>query len=1594
MASWKERGEVPDSDDEDDSDGESIPTEGYCEDFLKGHQDGLEDSPRSQRGNGGIETQESEGQCSAGPSKMPAVSHRNRDIVTNLDSPSPRIFRIPPPVLDLDQLAQPQKMSSQNLSHFEEEISQSYIRLSSPSSSSTSLPTPSQLLHNAGAAIDEDAHNAIFKGNTIINCLSENWDNEEDMEMLVDHSDFPSTSRRSLRRRNPIQLHPYVLEGEKYRRTLMARGLRPLRLAQVMEDSRKTARENSSPDPDFEAENESQSLSVEDELPLPQSSELSEPEGIFSAVSPGHASTQPGGDDDEFPDIDQLLDRSNENFIQLGQKRQKTNYGSRYTSRIPSRRPLPRLSQGRSSSSKGIEVSDVPPSPPATSSPAFPAPSPGRHQSQANLALESSRVTSLEYVSPGNDMAIGNLPTPATNPVKHTIDLTTEDLSDQDPFTSDTESSALFSSSEPDQSVQVRRVGKKIRGVLPASWLRLDQQARQEGKSKVPRREHRSLSPAKAALSRRGVAIPKDTTKENSPSANQNHANSHFMLDDSDEDDESGLPGYVQEPTHGLIQDALFSQTEMNSVIEDDRIDSMLPSQKRQTKLLPDFTQQKKRPVSTSLFVQNHHGPGFQPKITDHLSRTRNSSTASQNNKSQRVGASRSNKLHKTSRSIATRTYQQASIPKLSILDVINSNKEDHKRLPAFIRIAARNARSSKKLGRHSPTRKFIKLASREDTQDAQSVLRAWREGTLHPRAEAPLVQQTIGVRQPLLAVSENACNQVASGQISGSDADIGTSYVSALPRKILISKSPYQPKLARSKEHHPSLGGRNEPASRPTVSKSRVRPPRTSTSLARPAQLETSVSDYSNRHANLAFGSTKKFLDTLYRKTHKGSKVRGDVQLARYLGDDVATADVVTSTSIGRTDGSAIPSKKKTEPIRPSRHHKRVPRRVDAGAAAFRQPSEPLILDFLQQVPENRERLGSDGKLLGLGKFGTTYTHHFDIFPLQYRVFFHETTFVGSGRLCKALGLSPSRYSDRDRGYSQYQLAGKQLRWGPWGDIVSSEVGMCFDWIIEQLEDSAAKLSEADADLLIECITHIIDYIQTYLSFPNPSCRKDCVFRFNEVLHTFNERLELLAHHDEREADTLRVFVELSSRILVLVFQFLKISQFDSGEIDLTRRLESLLQRGAKVTIGLLLTRGLDPIRNLYDDLQYMAYREAGIKSDRYAVHAWVIAMHVMQAVQIPRVSFWDIVNSQLIKDETQLSDARVLERMWYSMFSILPFTDFDTTGVIVPSARLLMSYENWALPQKMAKKIFELYNSKSRQSPSFNDYCRAFFSRCSHLIQTWGWRRHALIVGTLFDFFAIRKLAHLRNEEVYKSPRFLEELDTDPSLNIDPDDRCFHILLKIIAISIKQMRAVGDTKGIRNLVTRVLPNHDRQYPKDKTVHQRDLASLRNHHDLLCTLFWAAPLELRPSISLIRELVNPESSHQEAYLINLRSWENLTRFVLGSTPTPTAYLPLATWQNESFTQLLAQYQSAEKDIEEQLQHLPPVAKQLISQQTVAHTIQENRKQIIMSLFQSLIAIKRRLEGAKDLNAAKVVIDNVQCISEFHHGTLIGGHSH
>lgn len=256
------------------------------------------------------------------------------------------------------------------------------------------------------------------------------------------------------------------------------------------------------------------------------------------------------------------------------------------------------------------------------------------------------------------------------------------------------------------------------------------------------------------------------------------------------------------------------------------------------------------------------------------------------------------------------------------------------------------------------------------------------------------------------------------------------------------------------------------------------------------------------------------------------------------------------------------------------------------------------------------------------------------------------------------------------------------------------------------------------------------------------------------------------------------------------------------------------------------------------------------------------------------------------------------------------------------------------------------------------------------------WGWWRCGGIIGTLFDFFAEQKLSHLRNEEVYHSPRFLEELDQEPSLEVESEDRCFHVFLKIVALGIKHLHRINDGKSVRNLVARLLPNHDRQFSKEEDVHIRDLASLRNHHNLLCTLYWTALPDQRPSLSLIQELVIPDRSHTEACLISLRAWENLARFLATRSPDVNAYQPFKAWQSSFFNAVSDEYLQAEQEVRQQAEVLQRQGGDATSDSRISDAIRANKRSIIVTMCRSMNAMANTIKAATTDSMTKQVLNS------------------
>ncbi|PVH83750.1 hypothetical protein DL98DRAFT_569489 [Cadophora sp. DSE1049] len=1583
MASWKEKGVVPDSDDEDGLDSQSTSgIEGVLDEQPTGENTGLEDNEKTVDGDY-EEGRHDEDAPNASEYVLlepePAIQHtslpliRQESVEYPIEKPSlppstsiphsPKRFKDPRLYWASDEEDIPLVKQNSSFSRprsgvpVEDEISKSYVQITSPTSTQLSSPPssdptlPPHVNTNSQRTFSRSPKLDILEQRSITNTRL-----EVEMELPM------GTARRQLRDRNPIQLHPYAMEQEKYRRTLQARGLAPMRIvSSPQEESCRRSRSSSpvseSQDIEYDVD-ESQQNDMDWD---PPSSPPRPTESLEDTAMDDDAPPKDVDEEEEFPDIDQLIqhpprlprkpERKSKPPPQPKVKHRLNTYSMKFKRPGLSRNQTQPLGKTKQRDITG-SIFDVPASPPDTSSP-FTATS-----RRARASLSRAGSTSKEQTpstSPAESLLLpGELPTPATSAVKPVPILLDSDIDLDDPFASEVEKSASESSSS-DESIQIRKISKKIRGVLPASHLRLDQK-------KLPKpvlhtlRDSESLSPVKES-SRRGVALPRMHQSSQSPPTSTNDRLA--FLSDSGEDDRNDEPGFVlTDDPFGL--ESVFDQSRLGFADEDDRIDAMLPTKKRIS--TGSSRPRKKRKSGSGLGVRTGSGSYVrQPKITDHLNKPRSRSSLGKS-----TGRTKQNSHRHASGASRPR---RPPAPRLGILDVMNPLEGDERELPQFIRVAARTARSRVGQGRQSPSKKFIRLANREDTQDVQSVLQDWRQGTIAPKNLNPQPRRSLGAPASILhQIPDNQQTRlpapIAKSKPKPSKENVGSG------RKLVISRRQQSMNNFVTKET-PSIQKTAHPMTHNKDSRrgptTQVNKPRGVQHPARPAQLESTEILYSERYSASAFRSTKRVLDALYRNTRRRPAPQTNLQLSRFLADD----DIVRP-SIETNHDPIYEEEDEAELIqvsaKPTRRKQRAPRRVDAGAANYRQPSDPLILDYFAptDVPNGDE----NSKLLGLGKFGTNYPVHFDIFPLQPGIFFHESTIIGSGRLADLLGDSSSQRLLPST-LTSLRFADKAFKWRSWDENVSSDIGVCFDWLLDQLQFQQATPPTADAN---EVITFILDYVQHNVKFDGPLDRDDYMSRIIEVLQDFSSRLSISGNIDQAQT---RVAIEILSRCILVIFHLLKSIRTQPAQNSSSYDVEDLLKSVAGHCAAVLISDGLDKLRTLYDNLQYLSFREKGIMSDQYAANGWLILIKTLGAAQIPRGTFWDIVNTRLVTTPmNKVIYAPEMEKLWYSIYTLLPLCEFDLFGVVNPALRQRASFDNWSLLQQILKQVFALYKSNQRQPPGFNDYCRSLLRRCHYLMVEWGWWKCPAIIGTLFDFFASHNLAHLRNEEAQASPPFLEQLDTDPSIAIEPEDRCFHVFLKIVALGIKHLAAADDIKSIRNLVARLLPNHDRQYPKDEVIRTRDLAALRNHHDLLCTLFWASPPTQRPPVTLIQELVIADRSHNEACLINIRAWENLARFMVTKGANVELYKPFRHWQASFFSSLCQQYLDAEQEARREAEVMEKSSGQAMSEATVADTILANRRSMVIPICRSITAMGKTIKAARSSDMVREALNS------------------
>ncbi|KAJ5478788.1 hypothetical protein N7530_004297 [Penicillium desertorum] len=500
--------------------------------------------------------------------------------------------------------------------------------------------------------------------------------------------ELPHAAQRTFRKRNAIQMHPYHLEQLKFAQQLQARGVKPFgRPAQQRQQATDESQEQDSYDPDAPPS----SPPLEEYLP---------PVRHERHRGPQSAAQGREHNDPEHP-------RPSQAHLA---KRQKTSHSrtpkDRRNIHKPSRPRGIRDNNTATENQNGISIYDLSSSPPhagrLSSTSRTPRASEGGFRFPRGWSppgeIAGSGAQGTEEAGQGQSPGAG-----------------TDDDGDAQSISSNSQSDQEEAKSDPEER-EIRRFQRMIRGALPASHARLDLKKNAD--------KERALQLDRHASSQRpdgkGVArkLIRKGDRSRQPATHQSRG--LFDLGDSDSDDkddhndatgnDSLANDSSQRLTGALGLEDPFA-LEGGEVSEDNRIDYMFAPIPRNSRGSRHKANSLKRPKSKQSLLNGERQPKRprQTRMTD----------AS-------YGARRTKKPPTVQR------------PRIGILDAPDVATKPRKEQSRLLRVATRRPRSRKDGGRQSHTQKFVKLASREDTVDANESLRDWKRGAIRQAKISP----------------------------------------------------------------------------------------------------------------------------------------------------------------------------------------------------------------------------------------------------------------------------------------------------------------------------------------------------------------------------------------------------------------------------------------------------------------------------------------------------------------------------------------------------------------------------------------------------------------------------------------------------------------------------------------------------------------------------------------------------------------------------------------------------------------------------------------------------------------------------------------
>ncbi|EWC47643.1 hypothetical protein DRE_03263 [Drechslerella stenobrocha 248] len=1245
--------------------------------------------------------------------------------------------------------------------------------------------------------------------------------------------DFTIGVARNLRQRKLIQLKPYQVEMQRYTSAFRSRGLRPVKyvynedLAQPNnQDPQGGSQEQDWVAPEVEEEDETQTAGGQAES--------------FQSVDTEPMATE-NLQNDTLPALDELylLSRSERpanpgtRNTPHGNKRQKTQHAFQPSLRTRKIMAAAKASIARGQAPAGVsiglpqahvtpntEVPGVPSIFQLESSDTEPMPdTPPTSVSRRRVVLDSDESESEENTAP-----------------KPNGFLQESQLSDG------SESSGSLESDHGVQEREISRFQRKARGVLPASYLRLNQPATPSITQK--RTLHNQKSPGKLPMVR-GIAQMRIRSRASPPPGSMVAPLTISSGESSDESTPPAVrvPGTPSVASSPKLQQAVPSRKVYSSrsdAFEDNAIDRMLsrPSGPR--------SGAAKKTVHTK------------KRLTQ--SKLKNGSV-----RQSQPGATRPASVHQRPR------VKPAA---LSVVDACKRYRDTKcANPPQFMRIAERRAKKRKDGGRQLPDRKVIKIDQiLDDETDGEDTLTKWK------RAKLARSSSISSLRGSLPSPQINT----PLGSSSNQPIDRPAGNSKYLQTKILHH---HQTSSAQGKL---KLGVRAGATHRPIAM------------LPRQGQLR--IDQISNklqqRIANNRIGDTAP--DFQIGQTGLPPKTAAPL----FINQPRGRLFVNDHREVFDIDGKLPPSpvRRRKKPLQP--RHMEKDRQPAAFRPPERTIQVPDVMEIdsaddegllsFENMPPTGTRFSSDFDIrLPTPKmlFGETTFLRDGHLSRALKTPAGRTSSLSRGNP----GLQ--NFWGQDVEWDVYnESVGSQF------EGCTSNMLQRAERIINE-PSAQSDWSEFILDLRV-FFGYVVQYLYGSLYFSDLIDIASFVGRFSDIISDTVSKTTSLSLLDDSASQKLffNIFrLEVYSYTSIIFHQIFNIMGNDGNTLD-TNNIAQLQKETLHRLISILMNTGMPRLQDSLSKTSQIIIMQGQLNEAAIYLECWVIAYHLSQTsnTKMRATSFWEAVNDAVgLIALGHSRDIETLESAWMTLFRLLPLGTINSWGKILPISDDGFLPGNWRFVREIVGKSLQIHNSlRPKAQSSAAEYIKALFARCLILLRDWRWPDSELIITKLYDFFAKRGLNNMQGEADHGSPAFLQHLDT-PIFDSDSLETCFSTFLKITALGLQRMRRASNHKAINGLVIRLMPNHGRMFLKEESLALTDLNTLRNHHDLLTAVYSGVGLTHKKRvIGIFRQLVDPEKSHSNICSLSLRTWSNVLTFELADEKTPEILQELMQWHS------------------------------------------------------------------------------------------------